>query len=32
MVCQTRLTIEGKCNLCTHGEWKLMSYNNVLFY
>jgi hypothetical protein len=30
MVCQTRVTIEGRCH-CTHGE-EVDSYNNVLFY
>jgi hypothetical protein len=32
MVCQTRVTIEGRCHRCTHGEWRVDSYNNVLFY
>jgi hypothetical protein len=31
MVCQTRVTIEGRCHRCTHGEWRVDSYN-VLFY
>jgi hypothetical protein len=22
MVCQTKVTIEGRCHRCTHGEWR----------
>jgi hypothetical protein len=33
MVCQTRVTIERQMPCCnTHGEWRVDSYNNVLFY
>jgi hypothetical protein len=27
-----KVTIEGRCHRCTHGEWRVDSYNNVLFY
>jgi hypothetical protein len=32
MVCQTRVTIEGRCHRCTHGEWRGLIEFNVLFY